>query len=865
MPARKISARTLKCAAWTITWLVACFHAAAFGHWLIEPAKFVYWTNYGPPGGPGTRYYYFETGDEACQFACNNGDSRCRDSTTSSTFTGSPGICFGPFTHTVRFWRTGPAYWDYDTTRGQHCKVPVRQTDSLTPITQPPYICGFSTGDPRSDISWIQQYDWVGSGWICPVGDYQFSGTDKTCRLPYGTSYPPPARSPKCGNPVLAGSGCKIETIALTTVPVGARSIPIELRYASKHPRGGGRLVGHQSWSLDPLDRRLIVPINPTQPGAKILALRSHGAFEEFTRTTSGTWAAIDTRVRLEGDGPWQMTDFDENTAETYDSIGRLAQFGYFDGGSLVVAYAGATSPRPTQVQSSTGIVVSFIHNSAGVEALVLQDGRQIRLGYQPQIVPGMPSGEPYLQSVTFEDETLQSFAYTLAWIAPSVTVSFDTVIDRIQRYPVGSPPFGTGLAAARIFDYAIGGRTPLALDGVYDQLNNRYSRFEYDDKGRTTLSEHAGGVNRYRFSYPNAQQTVVTEPLGATISFTLTPHYVVPTRLQGTSRSATGLPSAMFGSYYDAYGNMTSMWKWHNPSRNDCFASDPSLGREIARVEGLPYSGACPSNLQSYLPQTGTDQRKTLTEWHPEWRLPTRRAEPKKITTIVYNGGAVNCAPSTVLIAGRLPAAVCSITEQATSDERGAQGFAATPVGMPRTRNFTYTTYGRVLSAIDPNGRRTTYTYYPDEDADIGKRGNVATITNAANHTTSITDYHPRGKPTRIVDANGLVTVATYDARMRLRTLTVGTEQTRLDYDPRGLLGTVTLPDGATLTYGYDNAHRLTSIVDQKGNRVDYTLDPAGNRTAEQVRDVGGTLTLNIARVMNALSRVERITGGHQ
>ena len=186
-------------------------HSAALAQSLTVPAQFVYWTTYGPPGGPGSRYYYFATGDEACQFACEQGDSRCRDSTQSSTWTGSPGVCFGPFTQTIRFWRTQSPYWAYESPRGQHCKVPVRQTDSLTPVTQPPYICGFSTGDPRSDISWIQQYDWVGSGWICPLGaGYQFNNTDKTCTLYNATAYPPPQRSPKCGNPVMAGSGCKI-------------------------------------------------------------------------------------------------------------------------------------------------------------------------------------------------------------------------------------------------------------------------------------------------------------------------------------------------------------------------------------------------------------------------------------------------------------------------------------------------------------------------------------------------------------------------------------------------------------------------------------------------------------------------------
>ena len=128
----------------------------------------------------GRRYYYFATGDAACQFACQT--TPAAEIPPRPAFSGTGVVRASPL-RTQSFWLTGSPYWAYDSTRGQHCKVPVRQTDQLTPVTQPPYICGFSTGDPRSDISWIQQYHWVGSGWICPLGGYNFNSTDKTCTL----------------------------------------------------------------------------------------------------------------------------------------------------------------------------------------------------------------------------------------------------------------------------------------------------------------------------------------------------------------------------------------------------------------------------------------------------------------------------------------------------------------------------------------------------------------------------------------------------------------------------------------------------------------------------------------------------------
>ena len=127
------------------------------------------------------------------------------------------------------------------------------------------------------------------------------------------------------------------------------------------------------------------------------------------------------------------------------------------------------------------------------------------------------------------------------------------------------------------------------------------------------------------------------------------------------------------------------------------------------------------------------------------------------------------------MLVDGKPPAVVCSRSEQATTDATGALGFGAGLTGTARTWTYTYTTYGRVLTATDPNGKTTTTTYYPDDDPDMGRRGNVATVTNAANHVTRITAYNLHGQPTQIVDPNGLVTDLTYDLRMRLTSRKVG------------------------------------------------------------------------------------------
>jgi YD repeat-containing protein len=92
-----------------------------------------------------------------------------------------------------------------------------------------------------------------------------------------------------------------------------------------------------------------------------------------------------------------------------------------------------------------------------------------------------------------------------------------------------------------------------------------------------------------------------------------------------------------------------------------------------------------------------------------------------------------------------------------------------------------------------------------------------------------------------------------------------VGNETTSFVYDAAGQLTRVTLPDGARLTYTYDAAHRLTAIQDHKGNNVAYTLDAMGNRINEKLTDPGGVLVRNIARSIDALNRVQQVTGAYQ
>lgn len=840
---------------WLASILVLAIAAAATTSALAQhkriPARLIYYTDERYYGG---QLYIYSSPEEGCEILYSK---RLAKSVESGNWSHTWTESCGTFTQSGETFRTGAAYWLYGTDQykpgyGSQCYVPVRSIERLVG----PQNCGYTIGNPRSDITRDWMYAGPSFAYVCPSSDWIYYG-DKTCVLPYADPYPPQV-TPKCGNPVATGSGCKLETIPLLALRTGSSPINLELRYAALYERAGGRLVGHQSWFLEPLDRRLLLPPTALYAGVKLTAVRPDGGFEEFTADGQGNYASVNPGVTLAGlSSGWRLTDFDARVIETYDAVGRLQEFARFDGSYLRVTYEDGSTPWPTLVETSSGVNLQFQRSAAALTAVIAPDGLPTSLQYATASVQGLTYSASYLSSVTFADGTRRSFEYKPADLAANLPISDSALYSKLVFYSA-VPPF-TGMQVAD-FDYIVQGRAPMVLGTITDELNQPYARFEYDTRGRATLSEHIGGVGRYTFSYPSPLSTVVTEPLGATNNFNFQ-NANGRNLLAGISRQG---PNNLYSGhfyYYDTAGNLRGLMS-NTGNVTHCVNTDPVLGKETARVEGMPYGVQCTFDLRTYTIPAGTIQRKVLTDWNTEWRLPTRRSEPKKLTTWTYHGQGGNCAPATLLSNGKAPPVLCSMTEQATSDENGGLGFVAATVGMPRTWNFTYTTYGRLLTITDPNGKTTQYAYYADNHVDVGKRGNIASVTNAVNHATQITDYTPNGQPTRIVDANGQATVYNYDARQRLTGQTVGTEQTRFDYDLAGQLVRVAMPDGAQLAYTYDAAHRLTEVADHRGNKLTYTLDVQGNRIGEKVTDPMGALVRDVARVMDAFSRVKQLTG---
>jgi RHS repeat-associated protein len=166
----------------------------------------------------------------------------------------------------------------------------------------------------------------------------------------------------------------------------------------------------------------------------------------------------------------------------------------------------------------------------------------------------------------------------------------------------------------------------------------------------------------------------------------------------------------------------------------------------------------------------------------------------------------------------------------------------------------------GRVTQRQDPNGGIWTFAY------DFANR--KVSETNPLGQTTSFLSYDGDNRLTRSKDLDGVITDLTYHPRGWLLTRTIRANAdgspsssdatTTMGYDAVGDLTSVVEPDGVTTGYGYDAAHRLGAISDLDHDTITYTLDPVGNRTAENTYDPSGTLKRSLTRSFDARNEVQ-------
>ena len=423
---------------------------------------------------------------------------------------------------------------------------------------------------------------------------------------------------------------------------------------------------------------------------------------------------------------------------------------------------------------------------------------------YQRQLAFTYSNG--LLQTVTTPDGLVLTYAY-----APSGSASHLT-----------SVIYSTSPATSQIYLYE-NTAFPNALTGINDENGNHYATWTYDSQGRALTSQHAEGADLTKVAYNDTDGSrTVTYPLGAQVVYKFTTTQNVP-KVTEIDRLATATtPTATSKITYDKNGFTASRTDWNG-----------NLTTYVNDAHGQATTVA---------EAAGTAQaRATTVTYHPTFHLPAKIVEPGLTTTLTYDGNGE-------LLTRTLTDTTTSTVPYSTNGQ---------------TRTWTYTWSNSLPASIktprtDVNDLMT-FTY--------DSSGALTSTTNALGQKIQITQHRPGGLPQAVVDANGVSSQLTYDARQRLLSSAINTAAgaltTSYSYDAAGNLISITSPDGSSYTNTYDAAHRLQGVADLFNQTAAYSLDALGDRTQSSFLDSNGVQQRLHSAKFDVLGRLLQDIGG--
>ena len=324
----------------------------------------------------------------------------------------------------------------------------------------------------------------------------------------------------------------------------------------------------------------------------------------------------------------------------------------------------------------------------------------------------------------------------------------------------------------------------PFALTGVTDTANVRYATWGYDELGLATSSEHAGGLDRFEFNYEDSERVTETNPLGRDTIY---------------ERNSSG-------DYFDGINGQATL----NCVGDASAISNSASLLEVTDREGriTRFSKDSRGWVTSKTEASGLPEEVvTTTEWHPVFKLITRR---------VTQG----------------------ITDERTYDDEArliTRTLTDTSPSASAPRTWTYTYDGPNVASVDgPLGGSSDTQLY------TWTGPNLTSITNEVGHLTRITKHNIIGAPEVNLNA-----------------------RTSLTYNLVDLLTSVTQPNGSALFFEYDDARRLIGIRNSVDERITYTRNAMGGIVSTKLSGTqdGSAIEFAINQVIDERNRVIKMT----
>ncbi len=551
--------------------------------------------------------------------------------------------------------------------------------------------------------------------------------------------------------------------------------------------------------------------------GGSVLGTRWRHSFEYvLEKQVDGTIRLHRPDASVKTFAPGRVADLDEEgfLDLRLDTAGNAIGWTYDNRAGQVESYD--TAGRILRIDFTQGgfLVFAYAANSILPSAVTDHFGRTLTFVY---------SGAK-LTSVTGPDGVVYAFAYNGGGRLSSVNKGGSGT--RQYLYDEGS------LTSTSVYGY---------LTGIVDEAGKRFASFGYDNRGRAVLTTHAGAAERYLLVYNADDSVVVTTPSGAAQTLTFSRILGVNRLVSSVTRCASATCTAELGvvNAYDANGNITAVTK--TDGTMSCIAyNERNLPTRV--VEHLPAGTSCATALST--PPAVSPVRTTTTEWHPTLRAPTKVVGPASQAVFGYDAS------------GR----VASIASSATAGNgSGSEGTQVGTVWLTQTVTFGYNANGQVTSIDGPRTDANDVTTLLYDAA-----GNLLSVTDPAGLQTQFTAYDTMGRPTAITHSTGAQESRAYSPRGWLVQRSLAGEVTNLQYDNRGLLAVAQLPSGMALSYTYDDAQRLVSVTDQRGNKREVVLNQAGSPLSTVLKRSDGATVRQLQIVRDELNRVLTMTGAH-
>jgi RHS repeat-associated protein len=396
-------------------------------------------------------------------------------------------------------------------------------------------------------------------------------------------------------------------------------------------------------------------------------------------------------------------------------------------------------------------------------------------------------------------------------------------------------------------------------MTGITAETGDRFASFRYDARGRIVESRVFGTPNHVTtVRYDSQSQATVTTADNEQRVYTILP---------GLYRRITGVrtvgQTTQDAQLFDTLGRLqrsTDRKLVHTDY--EYHATDHYLSATVEAV-GTPdqrrqdtVRDPATNRITEQSIRDATGQLKAQTQW-----IYNSRAQPVSVKQIDPATGDSRTATITYCEAGDVALGTCPQVGLVTSVDGARSNPRDSALGNADVTRYEYRAADAPECAATPA-------------ACAWRKGDLWRIVDAESNVTELLAYDGDGRVKSIRDANGVTTDLQYDPRGWLLASKVrGADDAseaddrieRIEYTADGQVHRVIQPDGVYVTFGYDDARRLTSIADRDGNAITYTLNAAGERLSEETRDAGGDLLRKLSSAFDTLGRLEAQTDAYQ